>query len=217
MNEKIYKKVFNRLFNLFSDTHLHFYTSKALRNEKYEELYEMDNTFWIATLGALQNSWLSSLSKLYEKGQYTKINTDPNKLVLSVYTLLEFHTDVARKEKVQKILDNNITIIENIEKIRPKLIAHNDIKAILEPNKLLKQYSLNFEKIESLLKASEKILNNLSPNQKDKFSLIHEDKQYEKDIERFLNKIKYYKDKRGQHLDDFMFGKIDDPKFPMEE
>lgn len=172
-------KLKNYVSNIFNG----FNVCKSLQKSEYNEVYNKDKYFWGITIYSLQREFLLELAKIFEKRE---------KNVLSVYHLLIFLPS-EEKEKINREINNHNCLIENIKKLRNKILAHHDIISAYEPQELFKKFPIKNNEVEELLNLLEKILGMIhsagtKTGQSYSFRLIQENsKRYTENI---INKLK---------------------------
>ena len=212
MSLEKYSERFERLYKLFSDTYLVFYVWKGLQDKAFEKTYSKNVAFWNATLLSLENCWLTQLARIYENSKYSG-----RAAVISVYALLPYQSDKERAEIVQNILNENKEIVNNIQRLRDNQLAHNNANHLIEPSKILTRFPVKYVEVENLLKLTGEILSNLNPKQGHAYAYEMLAEDSERDGKSVVKKLEYYEKLHKNHLDRFVGGEIDNPRFPPED
>lgn len=212
MTKKEYAERFAKLYNLFSEIYVIFYSWKSLQDKAFEQTYSENKHFWSAVLRALENSWFTGFAKIYEDSQYSE-----DAKVISVYALLPYQTDSKRAAKVQDILKDNSAVIKSIKILRQNQLAHNNAEHLMNPKAILSKFPIKYSEVENLLLSSSEILSNLNPKKGHRYAykVLADDCGHDgKDI---IKKLKYYSKLRQEHYDKLKRQETDDWHFPPVE
>lgn len=204
-----YKKRFAILYSHLLGTSATFYSWKGLQKKEYEPLYGRAKYFWGSILIALQNEWVISIAKCFEKSSYSRRNE-----VISVHALLKHylrgHTDSSKADKVKALLTKHKKVISNIYQLRHKL-AHIDAKYFDNPSEFLKKYPVNYGEVEDLLADFASLLSSLNPESGHGYSLDNFVKTPEWEAGHAMDEINFYIQEEKKHLDKFSAGETNDP------
>lgn len=157
------RKRIKKLRDSIASIYNQFYAWKALQNKAYNKTYKKQKYFWIATLNALQFNFLMELAKLFEKNKEHKSYT-----VLSFDLLLDNIEDEDFKNEIYKKIKNKEKSIKNLLGWRNKKLAHNDEDYMIEPDKILENFPLKYQEIESLLELIQEIFSDIVSKYKGK-------------------------------------------------
>ncbi len=211
MSSKKYIDNFEKLYSLFTEIYLTFYTWKGLQEKEYEPVFKKDSNFWGATLYALENSWLTGLAKAYENSRYSEKGT-----VISVYALLKEIKDTDKVRNVEKLLNKNTKAIKLVTALRHKQLAHNDVKHLLNPKKLLKSHVVKYGEIEDLINDSSKLLSLLNPEKGHGYSYQGFIEECISNSHSIVKKLKYYQKHKDLHVTKFLNREVDSIKMDDE-
>ncbi|MDO8452831.1 MAG: hypothetical protein Q7S79_03715 [bacterium] len=158
LSETEYKSRFDKLYGFFTTAYLTFSTWQGLQDESYNELFEENPNFWNATLFSLQNTFLASLARIYEKSSFSKKDK-----VISVYALVPSQKDAKRRSEAMQLLQKHAKIIKAVKALRDNQLFHNNAKHLLDPSKIHKKFPMTNGEIEELIESSGKLLSLLNP------------------------------------------------------
>ena len=209
MTQKECAERFEKLYNLFTETYLNFYTWKGLQDKAFEKTFAENSHFWTAVLFALQNSWLTGLAKIFENSTFSK-----KAQVISVYALLPHQTDTTRAAKVQNTLTLNAGVIKGIQQLRNNQLAHNNTRHLLKPKLILSKFPIKYAEVEQLLLLSGEILSDLNPKKGHGYAYKMLADDSENDGKQIVKKLQYYSKLHREHLDKFRRREIHDHRFP---
>lgn len=207
-NKQVVKEL-DKMFSLFSGAHLYFYVWKYLQKEEYDKHFKYNNIFWSATLSSLHYSWLSALSKLYEKSTYSKTNK-----VISVFSLVESQLDKKRKNMVENYLLKHSNTIKNLKIRRDNEFAHNNKEHLLNPKNIESKNPIKYKDVEALLDDTPDILSNLHPDSNVRYSYFGFKKNCQDGVEYFMKQLDFFFNEKEKHKEKFIKGEIDDITFP---
>lgn len=207
-NKKIIKEL-DKMFNLFSGTHLYFYVWKHLQKEEYNKHFKYNNIFWFATLHALHYSWLSSLSKLYEDSNYSKTNK-----VISVFSLMKNQPDQAKKDIIKNYLLKHSNTIKNLKTRRDNEFFHNNKEHLLNPKNIESKKPIKYKEIEALLNDTPSILSNLHPDSNVGYSYFGFEKNCQDSVKYFMKQLDFFFNEKEKHTEKFKKGEVSNILFP---
>lgn len=189
-----YKQKFEQLQHQLLGAYETFYVWKALQNEKYNELYRINNDFWSAVIPALQHEWFIGLARLFEDSKYTKSGT-----VISVYSLIQDHPNNERAAEAIEFLDKNQKVINNIARIRDHRHAHNNAHFLINPKDFETRFSIKYAELEDVFEFSDKLLGLLHPEDGHGYTLAYMKEGAERDSKDVMDALRYFNDIRKQH------------------
>ncbi|MGE5541347.1 MAG: hypothetical protein ACM3TU_03670 [Bacillota bacterium] len=204
-----YKKRFDQLYSNLLGASATFYSWKSLQNKDYEPIYHKANYFWSATLLALQNEWLLSLAKCFEKSNFSERGQ-----VISVQALLKHHPDPSRRERAETLLKKHERVITSIARLRDHQLAHLNAEHLADPSKLLQRFPVQYDEVESLLEDLSELFTMLNPEPGHGYILDNYTKEPLREGKHTMEKIQYFDRKKEEYLDRFVAGEINDYKFP---
>jgi hypothetical protein len=189
-----YKQKFEQLQHQLLGAYETFYAWKALQDEKYNELYRLDNGFWSAVIPALQHEWFIGLARLFEDSKYSKNGT-----VISAYSLIQEHPNKERAKQAGEFLDKNQKVINNISRIRDHRHAHNNANFLVNPKEFEVRFSIKYTELEDMFEFSDKLLGFLHPEDGHGYVLDHMREETERDTKDVMEGLKYFNTKRKEH------------------
>lgn len=189
-----YKQKFEQLQHLLLGAYETFYVWKALQNEKYNELYKINNGFWSAVIPALQHEWFIALARLFENSKYSKSGS-----VISVYSLIHEHPNKERAAQASDFLHKNKKVIQNISRIRDHRYAHNNANFLVNPKEFEARFSIKYAELEDMFEFSDKLLGLLHPEDGHGYTLDHMKKEAERDTKDAIDGLEYFNAKRKEH------------------
>lgn len=209
MNATEYKKRFDTLYHYLLEIYATFYSWKSLQDERYELFYDEAKYFWSAVLIALQNEWLLNLAKCFEDSNFAK-----HDIVISVQALLKHHPDSSRATQVVAILNNHQAVINGILRLRDHQLAHFNADHLSDPKKLLERFPIPFSDVEDLLAQFPELISLMNPASGIGYSLDSFRTEPENEAKYLMEKLRWFKERHKEYMDDFIAGKVSDPFFP---
>jgi len=209
MSQKKYKDCFEKLYSLFTEAYLTFYVWKGLQEKEFEQIFRENNNFWSAILFALENTWLTSLAKLYEESNYSKRST-----IISVYSLVPHQADAMRGKQARDSLKQHEGTIQNVRILRNNQLAHNNTEHLLNPKNILRKYPIKYTQVEELMEISVYLLSYLHPDTGHGYSFEGFAEGCQRDAKSMITKLEYFSKKKAEHRDKFLRGEVHSPQFP---
>ncbi len=179
-----FDKIFNIIQNRVSKAHVLFYVWKELQNKQYEKGYKKNKYFWGAIILALQESWFSTIIKLFEKRED----------VISIYSLLEFIKEPIKRSEIENKVSIHKKTLINIRKWRNKVSFHEDKKVLLDPRELFfHKHQVKYDEIEEMLSLLEELLGDIysaTSGKRHIFSYKTFRDSSQQDVNRILSELK---------------------------
>jgi len=195
MKKNEYKERFEKLYNQITEIIVIFNVWKGLQNKEFESTFSENNYFWSAVLHSLEDNYLTLLAKIFEKSKHSERNK-----IISVYSVINYQSDMERAKKARKIINKNKNVIENIQILRHNKLAHNNANFASNPSVVLEKFPIKYKEIKDLLEISSELLSALNPDSGHGYlldTLIEGSQNDSKDI---IKKLKYYsKNNRQQN------------------
>lgn len=210
MDEKDFENYIAKVRNNITNIHNGFYIWRGLNKKEYNEIYNENKYFWGIVLASLQLDWLLGIAKIFEEPR-------EGKEVISIPFLLKYIPEGEKKEKINKEIDKQKPILDNLWKWRCKILAHQDKVVADNPADFYKEYPIKGGEIENLLVSIKDILGLIHSSIFDRsevytFKLIEEES--ERDYQQIIKKLGYFTQERKKHMDKFRRGEVNDPHFP---
>ena len=195
MNEKDFENYIAKVRNNITNIHNGFYIWSGLNKQEYNEIYNENKYFWGIVLASLQLDWLLGIAKIFEEPR-------EGKEVISIPFLLKYIPEGEKKEKINKEIDKQKPILDNLWKWRCKILAHQDKVVADNPVDFYKEYPIKGGEIENLLVSIKDILGLIHSSMLDHsevytFKLIEEES--EGDCKQIIKKLGYFAQERKKH------------------
>lgn len=212
MDPEEYKIRFDRLYSNLLGTCDTFYSWKSLQYEQYQPIFDAGKYFWGAVLISLQNEWLLSLAKCFEDSSFSKSDQ-----VISVFGLLKYHTDVARKTQAENLLHKHDKVLKAIARLRDHQLAHLNAAHLQQPHVLLGKFPIVFGEVEDLMNEFPTLFSLLNPEAGIGYILDNYTKEPEREGKYAMKQIQFFNKKREEHMQKYVSGEVESPFLPEEK
>jgi len=196
MDPKEYQRRFEVLFKRFNEAHLFFFTWRVLQKKEYEKYWKQESNFWNAVHASLNQSWMMSLAKIYEKSSYSKEDT-----IISIYSLVKYQSDSERKKEVESFLDENKKVLNNIGIIRHHILAHTNAEHKLTRKELFEKFPIKYGEIEKLFEKTEELFHLLHHQSNHSLSMEGFHEECETDVESLMQKLEFFRKAEKKHFE----------------
>jgi len=215
MDKKIddFEHYIDKIRNDISNIYNEFYIWKGLTKKEYYEIYIENEYFWGIVLVSLQLDWLLRIAKLFEESK-------EEQEVISIPFLLKFVVNGDKKEKINKEIDKQRPVLDNLWKWRCKILAHQDKIVADNLADFYKEYPIKGIEIENLLVSIKDILGLIKSSaltHSETYSFKTFQEKSERDDEQIIKKLKYFSQEKRKHMEKFKRGETDKPHFPPSE
>lgn len=148
MNEKIFKRLHYLVFQIMHQ----FFIWRHLRRPEYNRAYSDRKHFWKTVIIALYEAFLLNLANIFD---------EKDQRVLSVFTFLEGLKDGTKKQTLIDLVHSTKyqNALKRLIQWRHNMLAHKNMRFVLNPKELTEKFPVTYEEIETLLELLLKVLN----------------------------------------------------------
>jgi hypothetical protein len=148
MTENIFRK-FNAL--IFQAVH-QFYVWRHLQRTENNSAYNARGHFWATVITTLHQAFLLNLANIFD---------EKDNRVLSVFTFLDHLKNHSRKQTLLDLIHSPKyeNALKRLSQWRNNMLAHKNMRFVLNPKKLSTKFPFTYEEIENLLELLTEILN----------------------------------------------------------
>jgi hypothetical protein len=148
MTENIFRK-FNDL--IFQAVH-QFYVWRHLQRTENNNAYNARGHFWVTVIATLHQAFLLNLANIFD---------EKDQRVLSVFTFLDHLKYPARKQTLLDLVHSPKyeNALKRLSQWRNNMLAHKNMRFVLNPKELSTRFPFTYEEIENLLELLTEVLN----------------------------------------------------------